>query len=140
MSPRTGDDTGSAIVEFVVLGIGLLIPLVFVVQAAMALHAAALASGLAVREAARAFGSAETVAEGRHRADVAARLAFADHGLDLPPGTMRVACADGPCLAPGSAVVVSLQWDVPLPWLRWAVPVAARQRVPIDDYRGDPQP
>ncbi|MDO8308049.1 MAG: pilus assembly protein [Actinomycetota bacterium] len=140
MRPRIADDTGSAIVEFVVLGIGLLVPLVFAVQSVMALHAAALATGHSVREAARAFGSSATVTEGRHRADVAARLAFADHGLDLPPGTMRIACADGPCLSPGSAVVVTLQWDVPLPWLGWAVPVAAEQRVPIDDYRGDAQP
>ncbi len=61
---------------------------------------------------------------------------------------MRISCTDGPCLSPGSAVEVVLAWEVPLPWLPGTlaadvparIPVEARQRVPIDDFRGDVTP
>ena len=47
-----------------------------------------------------------------------------------------------------TAVEVVLAWEVALPWLPGSVaadvpariPVEARQRVPVDDYRGDVTP
>lgn len=138
-------DGGSAAIEFIVLGIGLLVPLVYLASAAAALQAAAFASAQAAREAGRAFSSSATPAQGRRLAEAAARLAFADHGLELPRGALSLACTDGPCLSPGSAVEVVLAWEAPLPWLPGTlaadvparIPVEARQRVPIDDFRGD---
>lgn len=138
-------DGGSAAIEFIALGIGLLVPLVYLASAAATVQAAAFASAQAVREAGRAFSSSATPAQGQRLAESAARLAFIDHGLELPGGAMRIACTDGPCLSPGSAVEVVLAWEVALPWLPGTVaadvpariPVEARQRVPIDDFRGD---
>lgn len=141
-------DNGSAAIEFIVLGVGLLVPLVYLATAAAAVQAAAFASAQAVREAGRAFSSSATPAQGRQLAESAARIAFVDHGLELPMGAMRIVCTDGPCLSPGSAVEVVLDWDVPLPWLPGAaaadvparIPVEARHRVPVDDFRGDVTP
>ena len=140
---RSGD-RGSAVVEFVVVGVGVLVPLVYLLQVVGVLHSGVLASGAAAREAGRAFSTASTVAEARARAESAARLAFADQGLSFPAGSLRVQCLDGACLSPGSAVVVSIDWTARLPWLpdAWAhqagVPVSARQQVPVDDYRSSP--
>jgi hypothetical protein len=148
--PRAGEssapsaDRGSAVVEFVVVGVGVLVPLVYLLQVVGALHSAVLASGAAAREAGRAFSTAPTVEQARVRAESAARLAFADQGLTLPAGSLRVQCLDGACLSPGSSVVVSIDWTARLPWLpdTWAreagVPVSARQQLPIDDYRSSP--
>lgn len=141
-------DRGSAAIEFIVLGVGLLVPLVYLAAAAATVQAAAFASAQAAREAGRAFSSSATPTLGRRLAESAARLAFVDHGLVLPSGAMRIACTDGPCLSPGSAVEVVLAWEVPLPWLPGArasdvparIPVEARHRVPIDDFRGDVTP
>lgn len=138
-------DQGSAAIEFIVLGIGLLVPLVYLASAAATVQAAAFASAQAVREAGRAFSSSATPAQGRRLAVAAAGLAFADHGLELPSRALRIACTDGPCLSPGSAVEVVLAWEVALPWLPGTlaadvparIPVEARQRVPIDDFRSD---
>ena len=146
MSARRGDE-GSAIVEFLVVGLTVLVPMVYIVQAAMVVHSAALASSQAVREAGRAFSTAIDERSGRDRAVAAARLAFADQGLVLPRGALTLSCPDGPCLAPGSVIDVSLDWRVPLPWLpdgwrsagRVSIPISAEQRVPVDDYRGDPE-
>ena len=139
-------EAGSATIEFIVVGIGVLVPLVYVVLSVMAVQSAAFASTQAVREAGRAFSTATTPAEGRARAGAAARLAFADHGLLLPSGALRIDCTEGACLAPGSAVEVTIDWQVRLPWLpsgldaaeSVSVPITAVQRVPVDDYRSSP--
>jgi hypothetical protein len=134
---RVGGDRGSAVIEFVVVGCAL-IPLVALGTAsAVAVHAAATATSAAAREAARAFAGSSTVAAGESRASAAARLAFADRGLDLPAGTLRMAC-DGPCLAPGSAVVATIDWTMPLPFLPGSVTLVSEQRMPVDEFRGDP--
>lgn len=146
MRSRPGDE-GSAIVEFLVIGVAVLVPMVYIVQCAAVVHGAALASAQAVREAGRAFSTAADEDDGRARASAAARLAFADQALSLPGSALRLSCPEGPCLAPGSVIDVSLEWRVPLPWLpegwtgpgRASVPIRASQRVPVDDYRGDPQ-
>ena len=142
---RRGDE-GAAVIEFIVIGVGMLVPVVYLALSAAAVESAAFASTQAVREAGRAFSTAATPDQGRARAQAAARLAFADHGLALPAGALRLTCADGPCLAPGSVVDVDLDWSVALPWLPGSVssdvparvPIRATQRVPVDDYRSSP--
>lgn len=139
-------DEGSAVIEFIVIGVCVLVPLVYIVQCAMTVHAAALASNQAVREAGRAFSLAADEATGRTRAMAAGRLAFSDQGLSMPPAALRVNCPDGPCLVPGTTVRVALDWRVPLPWLpadwsgqgRASIPISAELRMPIDDFRGSP--
>jgi hypothetical protein len=139
-------DAGSAVLEFIVVGVGLLVPLVYLVLAVGTVQSAVFASSQAVREAGRAFGSAPTPEQGRIRAVTAASLALADHGLVLPRGSLRVACPAQPCLTPGSVVDVTLAWAVPLPWLPTqlsdgaaaSIPISATHRVPIDEYRGTP--
>jgi hypothetical protein len=139
-------DAGSAVVEFVLIGVGALVPIVYLVLSAMAVQTAAFASTQAVREAGRAFSTAVDERSGRQRAESAARLAFADQGLVLPAGSLRLACSTPTCLTPGSVVDVELAWSVALPWLPGSladdvpvrVPISAVQRVPVDDYRSDP--
>ena len=145
-SPTRSAEAGSAVVEFVVVAVALLIPIAYLVPAAAAVQSAAFASTQAVREAGRAFSTAATEVDGRQRALAAARLAFSDHGLVLPPGSLRVTCPEGPCLTPGSVVAVDLAWSVALPWLPGSldsdvparVPVTATHRVPVDDLRSSP--
>jgi len=142
-APWATSDDGTAVIEFIVVAVGLLIPMAYVALAAAAVQTAAFASTEAVKEAGRAFSTAATPEQGRLRAQVAARLAFADHGLSLPVGALALSCVDGACLAPGSAVEVDLDWTVRLPWLPASVagdgpvriPIEATQRIAIDDYR-----
>lgn len=146
MRPRQGD-RGSALVEFLILGIGVLVPVGYLALAATSVQAEVLAGTQAVREAARAFATAPTVADGRARAVAAVRIAFADHGLPPPAAGVRIGCTHGPCLSSGSSVDARLSWSVPLPWVPLLVgsdaapviPVSARHVVPIDDYRADPR-
>lgn len=137
-------ESGSALIEFLVIGVGILVPIAYLVLAAGAVQAAVFASTSAVREAGRAFVTSSSADQGRLRASTAATLAFEDHGIDLPGDALQVGCSGGPCLAPGSTVVIVVDWRVPLPWLPASlagsapalVPIRVEHRVPVDDYRG----
>lgn len=136
-------DQGSAVIEFIVLVVAVLMPMVFIVIAAAQVHAASIASEHAVREAARAFMMAPTPTVAQHAAHTAAAIALRDHGLELPATALRIQCS-GPCLQPETTVTMDLQWRMALPWLPemlqgpTAVPIQAAQTLPIDVYRGEP--
>jgi Flp pilus assembly protein TadG len=136
-------DQGSAVIEFIVLVVAVLMPMVFIVIAAAQVHAASIASEHAVREAARAFMMAPTPTVAQHAAHTAAAIALRDHGLELPATALRIQCS-GPCLQPETTVTMDLQWRMVLPWLPemlqgpTALPIQAAQTLPIDVYRGEP--
>ncbi len=140
------DDEGSALVEFVALALLVLVPLIYIVMAVARVQSAAYAVTTAVREAGRVYATSGSDVQGRQRALAAARIALADHGLELPAGGLHVRCAGGPCLTPGSRVEVSLSLSVPLPFLPQnlsegtdlAIPVSADHVEVVDTYR-EPQ-
>jgi Flp pilus assembly protein TadG len=112
-------EDGSALVEFTWLAILLMIPLVYVVLAAVSVQRAAFATTAAAREAARAYATASSDAEGEQRAEAAVALAMHDQGVPWSPSGRVVSC--GTCdFAPGSAFTVDLRTTVALPFVpRW---------------------
>jgi len=139
---RSRSDDGSVVLEFVVITMGILVPLLYVALAVMHATGAAMATAQAARSAARAFSDAATPTQGVHRARAAAQLAFVDHGLVLPGDALRLSCR-GTCLGPGSRVSVDIDWRVPLPMPlpivgnAITIPLHAHQDLQIDDLRGD---
>jgi len=131
-------DDGSVVLEFVVIAMGVLVPLLYIALAVMHATDAAMATSQAARSAARAFSAASSPAQGLQLARAAARLAFADHGLSLPADALRLSCSNE-CLAPGSRVSVDIDWRAPLPVVGRAlsIPLHSRQDLQIDDMRGD---
>lgn len=137
-------DRGSAVIEFIVVGVLILIPLAYIAMCVMRVQAATVASSLAVREAGRAFVSADTVQDAQTRATAAAGLALADQGFVLPARSLRMYCSTSQCLAPESTVHVELDWAVDLPWLpgflgkeRTSIAITAQRTMPVDTYRGE---
>jgi hypothetical protein len=136
--PSAVRDEGAAVIEFIVIAVALLIPVGYAALAVAHLQSAAFATSVAAREAGRAFATAPTVPAARSAAGAAARVAFADHGLELPDGALWVRCDGGACLAPGSAVITEVSWRVPLPWVGGTgVDVTSRHVEPIDDFRSE---
>jgi hypothetical protein len=109
------DDTGSAVVEFVLLGVLLLVPVVYLVVTLASLQAASFATDGGARAAARAFVTAHDEQAGRAAAADAVRLALLDHRLPAPDDALTVACTQQPCLTPDGRVVVTVTVDVVLP-------------------------
>ncbi len=130
------DDEGSVVLEVVVLGVGLLVPLLFGAISIMDVEAARFAATSAAREAARAYVTAPTVVQARARATMAARLVLQD--AQRSPVTPAVTCVGG-CLRPGSHVNVTVSLAVSLPLLgRSALTVSSTESMPVDRFRDAP--
>ena len=119
MIRRWRRDDGSALVEFTWLAILLMVPLVYVVLAAVSVQRAAFATTAAAREAARAYATAGSDAEGESRAEAAVALAMHDQGVRWAPSGRVVSC--GSCdYSPGSQFRVDISTVVALPFVpRW---------------------
>lgn len=107
-------ERGSAVVEFVFLGVLLLIPVVYLVLTVGRLQAGSFAVVGAADQAAKVYADASTSAEGEVRAREAARIALADFGFAGDRSAVEISCS-AECLAPGSAVTVAVRLEVPLP-------------------------
>jgi hypothetical protein len=143
--PAALDERGSAVVEFVALGVLLLIPLVYLVMMLGRVQAGSYAVSQAAREAGRAFVTADAEGAAAARAQAAARVAFADHAFE-DSGRVTIACDGSPCLRPDGHVVTAATVRVPLPlvpsFVRHAiplsVPVSASHLSTVDRFRGLP--
>ncbi|MFC6713126.1 pilus assembly protein [Branchiibius cervicis] len=139
---RLGDgDRGSAVIEFLVVGILLALPVFYLVITLARLQAGTYAVTAAARESARTFVAADTPAVASQRARAAARLAFQDQGFGAA-GNLVARCA-GVCLARGSTVTTRADLSVDLPlipdFLRGVVPssisVSATHTEAVDRFK-----
>jgi hypothetical protein len=137
------DESGSAIVEFVWLGLLLLVPLVYILLAVFDTQRASYATSAAARSAGRAFVTAPNQAAAYSRAQEAARLAFVDQGITGAPRVV-IHCRPDPnvCLAPGSIVEAEVRTSVVLPLIPSAlgkqapsISVSATHKAPYGTFR-----
>ncbi|MFL6179885.1 MAG: pilus assembly protein [Actinomycetes bacterium] len=134
-------DQGAAMVEFVLLAVTLVVPLVYLLLAVFDVQRVAFGASAATREAARVFVRSPSTAVGEERAHAAAALTMADHGVTLGERDLVISCSATPCLTPGATVQVSYQTRVTLPWLpaiggfeMVSVPVSATHLQVVDEY------
>jgi Flp pilus assembly protein TadG len=125
------------VIEVLILGTGLLVPLMYAVISIMSVQSATYAATSAAREAARAYVTGTTPADGAARARTATRLVLADAGVTSTGP--RVRCVGG-CLVPGSRVEVSVSVEVSLPLVPGGptITVTGHESMPVDRYRGTP--
>ncbi len=107
------DDSGRASLEFLVLGVGLVIPGMFVGMNLLSLQGASLATQSAATHAAQVFVQQSTVSSGALAAERAVMVALANHGFDSFASLER-SCVPSNCLAPGTAVTIRVSVDAPL--------------------------
>ena len=124
---RSCGEEGSAIVELVVLGVLMMVPLVYLVMSVGRVQAGSYAVTTAAREAGRAFVTAEEGEDAAGRARAAAGIAFADQGFD-GSGALEISCSTTPCLTPDARVETTARVTVPLP----LIPAFARDVVPLE--------
>ena len=142
---RGGEERGSALVEFVTIGVLVLVPLVYLVLTLARVQAGAYAASQAAREAGRAFVTAESEGDAAARAHAAAGVAFADFAFENS-GRVSVACDASPCLRPEGRVTTTATVVVPLPLVPGfarsvvplQVPVSATHLSTVDRFRGTP--
>lgn len=135
-------ERGSALIEFIVIGLLLTLPVFYLVITLARLQAGTYAVAEAARESSRMFVTADSDAAGQGRAEAAARMSFADQGFG-GEGSVTMQCSKHPCLSPDSVVqgVTDLDVDLPLipDFLRGVVPstihLHSRHAEVVDHYR-----
>lgn len=130
---RENGDRGSAVVEFVTLGVLLLVPVVYLVVTLGRVQAGAFAVEGAAREAARAFSSAPDEETGAVRARAGVLLALRDQGFEDvdPAAALRLTCETEPCLQAEARVTATVAVDVVLPGVPAFVDAVVPTRVPV---------
>lgn len=142
-----GDD-GSASLEFITVGLVLLVPLVYLVVAVAGVQGAVLAADGAAAQAAKLYARAGDDALGRQRAEDALATTLVDFGLGREQVAMRLDCAPSsrPCGQRGGTVTVTVSIPVTLPLapdllaIGGAIPVVGTATAPISrfgDHSGD---
>lgn len=113
------DEQGSALVELSWLGILLLVPLLWIVVSVFDVQRGAFGVSGAARAAGRAYALAPTDAEGRTRANAAARQALEDQGVHGVPVSVTITCSPYPhdCHSGTSVITVLVASRVDLPLL-----------------------
>lgn len=143
-------DEGSAILEFTVVAVAVMVPLVYLVVAVAAIQRTSSAAGDSARAAGRAMGSASSMQDGLDRAQAAVRVTLSDAHLPADAAQLRIVPADGACdgpqidpsVAPGDVFAVCVIVAARVP----GVPsffgggeqkAVGRYVVHIDDFRED---
>jgi Flp pilus assembly protein TadG len=135
-------ERGSASIEFIVVGVAIILPLIYIAITVLTLNAAQFASNQAAREGARAFVTSSSNSSANQRASIAANQAFADYGLTESQPQIAITCDHISCLTPGGRVSVEVTTQVPLPFVpRWGssdlvtVPITSQATLLVDQYR-----
>ena len=145
---RLADDSGSASVEFLSVGVLLLVPLVYLVLALGQIQHAVLGVEGGARHAARTIAQAESHDAGLAAADRALLVAAADAGLSPDALRVTIRCTPDPgaCDTARGTVTVQVDATVPLPLappflgldVGLGVPISARAAQPVSAFGGAP--
>ncbi|WP_223840822.1 MULTISPECIES: hypothetical protein [unclassified Candidatus Sulfotelmatobacter] len=108
-------DRGSAIVEFVALGLLLLIPVIYLVVTVSRVQAGSFAVVAASEQAGQAISVMEADSFNQAAIHEIAAVAALDHGFDAQDLALEVSCSDGSCASPGAVATVHARLTVSLP-------------------------
>lgn len=145
-------ERGAAVVEFVLVFLALVVPLVYAIVVMADVQRALLAVSTAAREVGRVYVTATTAEEAERRTTIAYQEVMENFGY--APGdsrarlAVRAGCADesSGCVAglgPGAEVMVRVTYRVPVARLPFIgtiagpdLPIGATQHTRVDRYRG----
>jgi hypothetical protein len=125
-------ERGSASLEFLTVGIVLLVPLVYLVLAVAAIQAGALGVEGAARHAARVAVLAVDEGTSDAAVDRAVRMTFADYGIDPAAASVTVDCDRADCREPGARVDVTVRARIQLPLVPDFLALTAVGSVPVE--------
>ncbi|MBH0099421.1 hypothetical protein I6E68_09760 [Salinibacterium sp. NSLL150] len=133
-SSRFADERGSSSLEFITVGMVMLIPLVYLVLTMSAIQSGALAAEGAARQAARVFVQADTLSEANAAASRAVEFALDNHNVDAASAAVTISCAPDPsdCLSRHNFVTVQVAIAVPLPLAPPVLTGSFPLEVPLD--------
>lgn len=110
-------ERGSAALEFILMALVLLVPLVYLVVALGLIQGQSLGAEAGARHVARAVSTAVGEDDARARADRVLAAVVDEYGMDAASVDLSMTCAPAPsaCPEPGATLVVTLRTRVALP-------------------------
>lgn len=129
---RCSTEDGSASLEFLTVGMILLVPLVYLVLTVAAVQAGALGVEGAARQAARVAVMAADQGASDAAVERAVRVTLADYGIDAAATSVTVGCDPVDCLEPGARVTVSVAARVELPLVPDVLALTTAGSVPVE--------
>lgn len=128
------DDTGSSSLEFVAVGVIMLVPLLYLVIAVGSVQEQSLGVEAAARQAARAIASAPDVSEAAGSGERVLEGIVEEYGIDPDAIDVAVSCRPrpSPCPAAGATVVVTVSTRVPLPLVPGVLGLDQATSVPVE--------
>ena len=127
------NDEGSAALEFIVVGVILLVPLVYLVLALGTLQQQTLGIEAAARHTARVIGQAEDADAAAASSDAVLANVIDEYGLDADSVGVSVSCTSGgECPAAGSTVIVTVSARVALPFVPPIFGLDSAASIPIE--------
>lgn len=117
VSVDDGDERGSAALEFILVGVVLLVPLVYLIVALGQIQGQSLGAEAGARHIARAVATAADAGSARDRAEAVLRSVVDEYGLDPTAVHLALSCrpAGVTCPEAGATVTVMVTSRVPLP-------------------------
>lgn len=112
------EESGSSLIEFILLGVVLLIPLVYFLIAVSTVQAAAYAGAGAADQAAKVYVSSAQEGSAREMSSEAAvEAALADFDIDASQATVALECPSGSCGNDGDIVAFTVEIRVSVPFV-----------------------
>jgi len=126
---RSGE-RGSASLEFLTVGMILLVPLVYLILSMAAIQAGAFGVEGAARQAAR-IAAQQAAGESDAAVDRAVRIALADYGVDAASAIVVTSC-DADCAESGMRVRVTVRATVALPLVPDVIALTPVGSIPVE--------
>lgn len=113
------DDTGSAALEFITVGVILLVPFIYLVIALGTVQHQMLGAEAAARHTARAISAAAGPADAELRADRTMAATLAEYDMAAADATVDLRCipAGITCPSAGTTIVIQVSTRVTLPFV-----------------------
>lgn len=127
-------ERGSAALEFILAGVVLLVPLVYLIVALGMIQQQALGVEAGSRHIARAISTAQDPDEARERVELVADAVAVEYGMDADALGISIDCVPGgaSCPAAGATLVVTLRTTVALPLVPALLGLDRLAAVPVE--------
>lgn len=138
---RLEGERGSAALEFIAVGLILIVPLAYLVLALGVVQERLLGAQTAARTVARTVSAARDVEEAEARAGQALASVIAEYGLDEERTGIAMRCipvdgeqavTGGPCPTPGALLVVTVRTEAALPLVPPLFGLDRLARIPVE--------
>lgn len=128
------DDEGSAALEFILVGLVLLVPIVYLIVALGTIQGQSLGVETGARQLARTLADSPDAATADARAQRVRDAIVAEYGLDPDAVSVSIECggAAPECPAAGALLSVTMRTSVPLPLVPAVLGLDQLARVPVE--------